>query len=62
MKEIRKDTHNTDATVKKLNQRGDDQEFQIIMDWLTPVNYALQQSDLIARRQEGTGEWLLKLN
>ncbi|GAM42216.1 hypothetical protein TCE0_043f15975 [Talaromyces pinophilus] len=62
VKEIRKDTHSTDATVKKLSQRGDDQEFQIIMNWLTPVNYALQQSDLIARRQEGTGEWLLKSN
>jgi hypothetical protein len=62
VKEIRKDTHGTDATVKKLSQRGDDQEFQIIMNWLTPVNYALQQSDLIARRQEGTGEWLLKSN
>ncbi|KAI7969608.1 hypothetical protein EIK77_001135 [Talaromyces pinophilus] len=32
------------------------------MNWLTPVNYALQQSDLIARRHEGTGEWLLKSN
>jgi Cdc6-like AAA superfamily ATPase len=26
------------------------------------VNYAPQQSDFIARRQEGTGEWLLKSN
>ena len=48
--------------LSKLGQRGDDQECQAIIDWLTPVNYALQQSDFIARRQEGTGEWLLKSN
>jgi Cdc6-like AAA superfamily ATPase len=45
------------ATVKEMGQH---QECQAIIDWLTPVNYALQQSNLIARRQEGTGEWVLK--
>lgn len=29
------------------------------LDWLTPVNYGLQQSDYLARRQQGTGQWLL---
>src|ERR1700722_1999423 len=47
----------TNATVKELSQH---QECQAIINWLTPVNYALQQSDFIARRQEGTGEWVLK--
>jgi Cdc6-like AAA superfamily ATPase len=51
-----------DATVKTLGKRGDDREFQAIIDWLTPVNHALQQSDFIARRQEGTGEWFLMSN
>lgn len=60
VQEIRKDTHDLEASVKKLSQSGDDQEFQIIMNWLTPVNYALQQSDLVVRQQEGTGEWFLK--
>ncbi|KAN0072586.1 hypothetical protein V8E54_009515 [Elaphomyces granulatus] len=46
------------ATVKTLGKRGDDQDCQAIIDWLTPVNYALQQSDFIARRQEGTGDLL----
>ena len=32
---------------------------QTILDWLTPINYGPQQSDLISRRQEGTGQWLL---
>src|SRR6059058_2846411 len=48
----------------QLNQRQHNQEcgqeYQIIVDWLTPIDYAPQQSDFIARRQEGTGEWLLK--
>jgi Cdc6-like AAA superfamily ATPase len=31
-----------------------------VLDWFTPVNYGLQQSDFIKRRQEGTGNWLLE--
>ena len=29
------------------------------MDWLTPIDNTPQQNDLIRRRQEGTGQWLL---
>jgi hypothetical protein len=47
----------TNATVKELSKH---QECQAIINWLTPVNYALQQSDFIAQRQDGTGEWVLK--
>lgn len=32
---------------------------QLIIDWLSPVEYASQQSDFIAKHQEGTGTWLL---
>ncbi|KAN0069147.1 hypothetical protein V8E54_012776, partial [Elaphomyces granulatus] len=60
--EVQKTTQDTNLTVKKLSQRGDGQKCREIVDWLTPVNYAPQQSDFIARRQEGTGEWLLKSN
>ena len=28
-----------------------------VLDWLTPVDFAAQQSDMISRRQEGTGIW-----
>ena len=38
-------------------QRNEDQK---IHEWLTPVDYGPQQSDLLERRQEGTGQWLLK--
>ncbi|RYP26295.1 hypothetical protein DL768_011765 [Monosporascus sp. mg162] len=30
-----------------------------ILDWLTPFDYGLQQSDLFSKRHEGTGEWFL---
>jgi len=30
-----------------------------ILNWLTPVDYALQQNDYIGRRQAGSGQWLL---
>jgi Cdc6-like AAA superfamily ATPase len=47
----------------QLNQRQHNQEcrqeHQIIADWLTPIDYAPQQSDFVARRQGGTGQWLL---
>ena len=36
-----------------------DQEHENILKWLTPINYATQQSDYIGRRQPGTGQWLL---
>jgi len=45
--------------VNHLIKRQDDQESRAIMDWLTPIDYAPQQSDFISRRQEGTGLWLL---
>ena len=34
-------------------------ERQAILEWLTTINYAAQQSDFIGRRQEGTGQWML---
>src|SRR6266536_6058887 len=36
-----------------------DQERRTVLDWLTPIDYAPQQSDFISRRQGGTGQWLL---
>ena len=56
----------TKAGVDRLNERQDyrerREEYQAILDWLTPVDYATQQSDFIRRRQEGTGRWLLDSN
>jgi Cdc6-like AAA superfamily ATPase len=45
--------------IDRLNRRQDDQDRRVITNWLMPIDYATQQSDFIARRQEGTGQWLL---
>lgn len=37
-----------------------DHETQDILDWLSPANESLQQREFLRKRQEGTGEWLLK--
>lgn len=34
-------------------------DHKAILDWLTPIDYAAQQSDFINRRQAETGQWLL---
>ncbi|KAK6859710.1 hypothetical protein PG995_003346 [Apiospora arundinis] len=44
-----------DEFVKRQGQ----QDHQEILDWLTPIDFAAQQSDFIRRRQSGTGQWLL---
>ena len=52
--------------VDRLNQGRQEHEQnekrQIILDWLSPIDYASQLSDFMARRQEGTGLWLLNSN
>lgn len=49
----------TKKGVDRLNQREDDRDRHDVLDWLTPIDYATQQSDFINRRQAGTGQWLL---
>ncbi|KFY37326.1 hypothetical protein V494_04800 [Pseudogymnoascus sp. VKM F-4513 (FW-928)] len=40
-------------------EQQQNEERQRIIDWLSPVDYATQHSDFMARRREGTGQWLL---
>ncbi|KFZ17293.1 hypothetical protein V501_01823 [Pseudogymnoascus sp. VKM F-4519 (FW-2642)] len=47
-----------ESNSRQENQIRKHQE-QAILDWLTPIDYAPQQSDFISRRQTGTGQWLL---
>ena len=42
-----------------LVRSQEDQGRQTILDWITPIDYALQQSDFISRRQSRTGQQLL---
>jgi NACHT domain len=52
------------ASINRLHERQDDreryEEHKAILDWLTPIDYAPQQNDFIARRQKGTGQWLIE--
>ncbi|KAJ9492914.1 hypothetical protein VN97_g257 [Penicillium thymicola] len=45
--------------VEKLVQHQDEEVRQKVLDWISPSNYATQQSDYINRREEGTGQWFL---
>ncbi|RHZ64367.1 hypothetical protein CDV55_104908 [Aspergillus turcosus] len=47
-----------DGILELLEYKNNEQD-QKYLDWLSPTNYAIQQSDYIGRRQPGTGEWLL---
>jgi Cdc6-like AAA superfamily ATPase len=42
-----------------LVQQHDNQERLDILSWLTPIDYAPQQTDFISLHQEDTGQWLL---
>lgn len=46
--------------VIKIIRHQENQEWQAILDWITPVDYIPQQHDFIGRRQAGTGQWLLE--
>jgi hypothetical protein len=48
--------------VVKLVRYQEDQERHTVLDWITPIDCAPQQNDFLARRQEGTGQWLLDLS
>ena len=45
--------------VGKLLHRQHDQECESVLEWLTPIDHAPQQSDYFKRQQPGTGQWLL---
>jgi len=45
--------------VFKVVRYQENQEYQAILSWLTPIDFVSQQNDFITRRQEGTGQWLL---
>jgi len=45
--------------LRKRQDTQDREQDDIILNWLTPIDYAAQQSDFASRRQAGTGQWLL---
>lgn len=50
----------TREQVLTLVRVQEDQGRRAILDWITPIDYANQQSDFVARQQPGTGQWLLE--
>jgi hypothetical protein len=59
LKRLCEDEETTYQEVKRVRREQEDCHYQAILDWITPIDYASQQSDFISRRQAGTGQWLL---
>ncbi|RYP59079.1 hypothetical protein DL769_008695 [Monosporascus sp. CRB-8-3] len=49
----------TEAYVETVKSKLDKKEDFEILNWLTPIDFGLQHSDFLKRRQPGTGQWLL---
>ncbi|KAF2463616.1 ankyrin, partial [Lindgomyces ingoldianus] len=45
--------------VDKIQQDQADTKHGKLVEWISPTDYPAQQSDIIGRRQEGTGQWFL---
>lgn len=48
-----------DKRFENLQLDNDQTERQVLLNWLTPLNFPAQQSFFFGKRQEGTGQWLL---
>jgi hypothetical protein len=48
-------SHDTDY----LRRESDRTKHSKLVAWISPTNFPAQQSDLIGRKQEGTGQWFL---
>lgn len=56
---VAKTVSNIETGVSKITAAVDSEQKATILSWLTLIDYGPQQSDLIKKRQRGTGEWLL---
>ena len=52
-------SQSTNDGVVRLNQHQNEEHLRKVAEWLSNSDYPAQQSDLINRCQEGTGQWLL---
>lgn len=50
----------TNAGVDRLNAYQDNEKCLAIISWLSDSNFPAQQSDLLRKCQDGTGQWLLE--
>lgn len=51
------------TTIRKIQdlQQGIEQirHHEAVLHWLSPIDFAAQQQDIISRKEEGTGQWFL---
>lgn len=45
------------STVRSIQESQVSEEYRAITDWLSSTDFPAQQSDIISKRQEGTGKW-----
>ena len=57
---IQTDTTALKAGVKSIQEGQGSEHYRVIMDWLSSTNFPTDQTDIIARRQEGTGKWFVE--
>src|SRR5262245_58071509 len=57
MNELSKDTN---TKVHTIQQSQDRQKHHTIPEWISATDLPAQQSDLIARKEEATGQWFLE--
>lgn len=48
------------ARVDAVQRDQERQKIQVLVEWISSAKYSSQQSDFIARRQPGTGQWFLE--
>ena len=53
-------SQSTKTGVDRLNTHQDQEHLLTVAEWLSTSDYPAQQSDLIIRCQEGTGQWLFR--
>lgn len=57
--EVQEDVKDVANSVNEILQRHHNEEEVNMLQWLTPIEYGLQQHDFHSRCQPGTGQWLL---
>ncbi|CAJ0538785.1 Ff.00g067260.m01.CDS01 [Fusarium sp. VM40] len=60
LEEVQSVLNGLQEDVAQIHSRQTRQEDTKVLDWLTPVDYGLQQSENINTREQGTGHWLIE--
>ncbi|KFX96636.1 hypothetical protein V490_03225 [Pseudogymnoascus sp. VKM F-3557] len=60
VKSIQTDTTALIVGVNSIEEGQSSDQYRTIMKWLSPTDFPAQQSDIIGKRQQGTGEWFVK--